>query len=67
MPLTLTGTHVVALQRALADGTLPPGMLQAMLVGPTPVSASRRRQTHDLSETADARPDLATADADIAP
>jgi hypothetical protein len=38
-----------ALHRAIADGSLTGPALHAMLIGPSPVSASGRRQTRDLS------------------
>lgn len=52
MSTRLTETQVSALQRAIADGSLPPGALHAMMLGPAPVSASGRRQTADLSDAA---------------
>jgi hypothetical protein len=65
MPLMLTETQVIALQRAIADGSLAPGALHAMLIGPSPVSASGRRQTRDLSDSPYATAAGATHDADL--
>ncbi len=52
MQQPLTEPYLTTLHRAIADGSLSGAMLQAMLVGPSPVSATGRRRTRDLHDVA---------------
>lgn len=52
----LTATHIASLQRALADGSLPPATILAMRLGPGPVSAAGRRRTSALQAQAQVGP-----------
>ena len=51
MQQPLTDPFLMTLHRAIADGSLTGPALHAMLIGPSPISASGRRQTRALDDS----------------